>query len=234
MTEPHAQRETAHRYAAGLLDAAAAIAFEDHLLGCEECQTEVRFAAALPRVIHAAPRATRAWWIGGVTVALAAGLVAFFVLPRGNDAKIASLGHVTEPPMYIGMNVRASPAHGDSLFASAMRKYVAGRYEAAASELRIALAAGADTVTSTFFIASSELMAGDAERSVDDFARVIAAGSSAKPYLPESHLYRARALLRLRRSSDALADLAAVGDDDAGVAARARALADSVRQILKR
>ena len=237
MTDPHSQLELAQQYAAGQLEPAAAAVFEEHLVACEQCQTEVRLAAGVRRLVRDAPAtraAYRARWIGGASVLLAAGIAAVLVRPSRVDPKLAALGHVLEPPAYLGTTVRSLPQRGDSLFNAAMSAYTARRYEEAASDLRSALAAGVDTVPARFYLASAELMAGHPPDAAADYARVIGAGANAKAYLPEAHLYRARALLRLGIAQAALADLRAVPQTDAMTAARASALADSVSKVLQR
>ena len=237
MTEPHTELELAQRYAAGLLDSTDAAAFEEHLLLCERCQTEVRLTVGVRRIVREAPAISsgrRARWIVGVSALLAAGIAAFLIVPGGVSRKVSALGQVKEPPAYIGMSVRALPQRGDSLFEAAMLAYVARRYDVAAAGLRAALAAGVDTVPAEFFIASAELMAGHPREAAVVYGRVIAAGTAATAYLPEAHLYRARAFLRMGRTADALAELAAVSRDDAVNGPVASALADSVTQVTRR
>ncbi len=237
MLEPHLDAETAQQYAAGRLDPGAISAVEEHLLICQRCQSEVRLAVALRQVTGTASAGAAPRWrrrVGGVVLAMAAGLAALLLLPRGANSRITALGRVIEPPAYIGLSVRAAPRAGDSLFAAAMDAYVARRYDAAASGLKAALAAGVDSVPARFFLASAELMSGRPREAAGDFARVIAAGAVAAPYLPEAYMYRAKALLQLGRPGKALAELEHVkplGDLDG---AAARALADSVREVLRR
>jgi tetratricopeptide (TPR) repeat protein len=237
MTDSHAELELAQQYTARLLDPAAAAAFEEHLLVCERCQTEVRLVVGLRQTLRATP-ATRqsrsVRWIVGVSALLAAGIAAFLIWPSRVDPKVAALGQVRESPMYIGMSVRSLPQRGDSLFDSAMAAYLTHRYDAAVFGLRAALAAGVDAVPAQFFLASAELMAGQPSEAASDYARVIAAGSAAAAYIPEARLYRARALLQLGRASDALSELhRAAGTDDV-IAVRAAALADSVTRVMRR
>ncbi len=237
MIELHGDADVAERYTAGLLGPAEAAAFEDHLLLCERCQTEVRLAVGLRRVIRTAPaRAARrrAVLIGGASLALAAGLAAFLLWPRVVNRQLAELGTVLEPPAYLGLSVRAAPRAGDSLFAAAMDAYVTHRYDAAAAALRAALAAGVDTVPTEFFLASADLMRGRPREAADAYARVIAAGAAAAPYLPEAHAYRARALLQLGRAREALIELDGVMRLGGPDSTAARALADSLQRRMRR
>lgn len=237
MTDQHAELDLAQRYAANLLEPPAAASFEEHLLGCEQCQAEVRLIVGLRQTLRTTPairQRRRGPWIIGASALLAAGIAAFLLLPSRVDPKLAALGKAQEPPMYIGMNVRSSLHRGDSLFGVAMAAYGSRHYDVAVTGLRAALAAGVDTIPTEFFLASAELMAGRPKDAAADYAHVIAAGSAATAYLGEAHLYRGRALLQLGRAADALAELAAVGTADSMIAARALALADSVRTVMSR
>ncbi len=239
MADPHAELDLAQRYAAGTLSAAEAAAFEDHMVGCERCATEVRLTAGLRRVMRETPvalpasTARRVRWIAGAAMLLAASIATFMLMPGRRDTELRALGSFAEPPAFVGMSVRALPQHADSLFADAMAAYVARRYDAAAGGLRDALTAGVDSIPATFFMASAELMAGNPRVAEVAYARVIVAGEAAAGYLPEAHLFRARALLQLGRGAEALTDLAAV-DRDSDRGAAAAALADSVARVIKR
>jgi hypothetical protein len=75
-------------------------------------------------------------------------------------------------------------------------------------------------------------MTGRAEAAAAAFARTIALGET--PYLPEARYYRAKALLRLGRGREALAELEQVGAAAAIIGRDARVLADSIREALRR
>jgi tetratricopeptide (TPR) repeat protein len=235
MTE-HAELELAQRYVARTLEPSAVEAFEDHLVGCAECQAEVTLTAAVRRVTReasATPRIPRAWVFASSGLLAAAAIGGFIVL-NGIGKGIEALGAVHNPPAYIGVAVRAVPASGDSLFGAAMNAYNARKYIEAARGLDAALRAGVDSVPTRFFLASAQLMAGKNRDAVTNYAHVIAAGLAAAPYLGEAHLFRARALLRLGRTDEALTDLRAITDADADVVGPAKALADSVHRIIGR
>lgn len=236
MTDSHAELEVAQRYAANQLDATEAAAFEDHLVACERCQAEVRLTAGMRRVMRestvSSGRNMRLFTIGATL--LAAAIVGILILPSGIDRELSDLGRVANPPAYAGMSVRSSPARGDSLFAAAMTAYNERRYDAAASGLRAALAAGTDSLPTTFFMGSADLMAGRPRDAADAFGRVIDSGVAASAYLEEAHLYRAHALLQLGRAADAQADLAAVVRLDGAHREAADALAARVTQVTRR
>lgn len=236
IADQHPELEQAHDYAARRLDPSAAAAFEDHMLGCERCQTEVRLAVGLQQIVRhnrLAPSRRRVQWVAGTTALLAAGIAAFVVLNPGPHRDLLPLGQVITQPAYLGMSVRSSPKRGDSLFNTAMTDYNARRFVAAASGLRAALAAGVDSVPAEFFMASAELMAGHPDVAARDYARVIAAGPAAAGYLSDAHLYRAKALLQLGRADDALTELAIISHEAVN-GARAASLADSVTRALRR
>jgi tetratricopeptide (TPR) repeat protein len=235
MTE-HAELELAHRYAAGELDPSATAAFEEHLLVCERCQDEVRLSVGLRQVAREtlAVPSRRGRWFAATAAALAAGIAAVILFPSRVDRNISALGSVTDPPAYVGVAVRAMPANGDSLFAEAMNAYVAKKYDVAASGLTAALAAGVDTIPAEFFRASAQLMSGRVREAADGYARVIDAGPRAAGYRDEARLYRARALLRLRRANEALTELVAIEGTNVAIKRAAESLADSVSRVIKR
>jgi tetratricopeptide (TPR) repeat protein len=214
------------------MTAAEAEAFEDHFVACAECQIEVRLASAiiagLPREADAPPSveaSRRAWIWGGGGLALAAGLATLMILRSGPRADLVALGGVREPPMYMGIPVRGA-AGQDSLFEAAMDAYAQRRYSAAAVGLRAALAAGQDSVPAQFFLATILLLDDRASEAADEFQRVLAHGDT--PYRAEAMYYRAKALLRLGRASEARAELARLSPADGVAYDMAKALDDSV------
>lgn len=236
MIEPHAELEVARRYVARQLDAADATSFEDHLVGCERCQAEVRLSLGLRRVAGeqaiSTGRTARLLTTGALL--LAAAVAAILIVPSGTDRELSKLGRVTSPPAYIAMSVRSSPAPGDSLFASAMVAYNEQRYSDARAGLRAALAAGVDSTAATFFLASSALMTGRPREAVAAYGRVIASGAGASGYLEEAHLYRAYALLQLGRGAEALSDLSAVVSMDGTHREAADTLASRLNRVTQR
>ena len=237
MTESHAELEVAQRYAANLLAPSEAAAFEEHLLTCERCQSEALLGVGLRRISRETPSLAhrrRATWIASGAVLLAAAIAAVMILPTGRARELAQLGRVTEAPPYVALRVRSSMQAKDSLFAAAMSAYSAGRYEEAAVGLQAALADGADSIRASFFLGSSQLMIGRPRDAADAFARVIAGGQAAAPYLSEVHLLRARALLQLGRVDDALAELNAVDRSDLERRAIADTLTARVNEVVRR
>ena len=235
MCDETSRRSNAERYAAARMTTAEAAAFEDHFVTCAECQSEVRLASA---IIGGLPSATvaprsakasrRAWIWGGGGLALAAGLVTLMILRSEPQRDLVALGGVREPPAYLGIPVR-SDAPQDSLFESAMGAYAERRYSAAAQGLRAALTAGQDSVPALFFLATSLLLDNRATEAADAFQRVLAYGDT--PYRAEARYYRAKALLRVGRASEARAELARLSPADGIVFDMGKALADSVARL---
>lgn len=234
-----ADRSLVERYVAGRLPRDEAESFEAHYLTCARCREELRLAYGLREAL-AEPtpaisrRSRRRVWIGiGVGLAAAAGLAALVLLrPSEPVGQLARLGAVAEPPIYLGVQVRATPTRADSVFEAAMTAYVEQRYDAATEGLRRALAAGVDSAPAEFFLAASYLMLDRSREAAQAFRRVIALGDT--PYLPESRYYLAKALLRLGRGREALGELRLVADREDEIGAQARALADSLEDLLRR
>ena len=232
-----AERGLIAGYVAGTLSQADLETLEAHLVDCPHCQAEVRLAVAVrgavrqPATAAARPRTGLGLAVAGL--ALAAGIAGVLLLrPGSRNNRWKDLGAVTVAPIYLGIEVRGTPAKADSLFAAAMTAYREARYDVAGAGLRSALAANAEPAPAAFFMGAALLMqdkAGDAERA---FARVIALGDT--PYQGEARLYRAKALLRLGRPADAVTELRAVTSPATEVTAWARALADSVEGRLRR
>ena len=225
-------------YAPGKLSAEEAEAFEAHFLTCDRCQQDLVLAAGIRAALrgHRGVGRRRRWpgWAGGIGLAAAAGLAGILLMtPRRVPAAVARLGAVVQAPVYLGIPVRGGqPATADSLFDAAMTAYTAEHYADAERELAVALAEGVDPLPAQFFLGASALMTGHAPRAVEAYGRVIALGDS--PYLAEAHYYRAKALLRLGRSGEALADLSRATRLGGIIGASALALSDSVRGMTPR
>jgi tetratricopeptide (TPR) repeat protein len=152
------------------------------------------------------------------------------LLPGGEPpSSLRRLGDLTVAPIYLGIPVRAGgPLPGDSIFDRAMAAYRDEYYGQAVVALRAALDAGVEAAPAEFFLAASQLMTGRPEPAAVGFGRVIALGAT--PYLAEAHYYRAKALLRLGRTPEALRDLELASTNAGATGAAARALADSVKE----
>jgi TolA-binding protein len=231
----------AEQYVSRRMPDAERIAFEDHYVTCADCQREVRLADAVRTGLRgssatkqsAQPR-RRAYarrWIGA-GVAVAAGIAAIAIVRMQPPADFASLGGVLEPPVYLGVAVRGTPAGADSIFERAMNEYASRHYTAAATGLHAALAAGEDSLPTEFFLGASLLMSNDARGAAATFGRVVAKGDT--QYLDEAQLYQAKALLRLGRGREARDVLAQHKPTDAAHARILSALSDSIARVMDR
>lgn len=219
-------RGLVERYVAGKLPEPEASELEAHYLTCARCQADVRLAAAIAGApLESARRPVLRW--AGIGVAIAAGLTAVLLVgPRRDSAELRRLGGVLEAPVYLGVQVRGDAAPADSLFDAAMVAYGAQRYDDAIAGLDAVLRSGADSAPAGFFRAAGLLMTGRNRDAADGFRRVVALGES--PYLAESHYYLAKALIRMGRGGDAVAELRKIGTDRPDVFGPAAALAESV------
>lgn len=237
------------RYVAGTLPAEETRTLEEHLIDCERCQRElalgvaVRDAFGVPAAggsesdgeghrIAPGRRGRRRGWIGAAGAGLAAAAVAAFLLfrPSALSRELATLGGVSQPPVYLGIPVRAEPAPWETAFGEAMARYAEADFRAAAAGLEQAIQAGVPPVPAEFFRGASLLMLDRPAAASEALAAVISAGGS--PYLAEAHFYRAKALLRLGRGEDALVELRAAASEGGEIGAAAAALADSVEAVV--
>lgn len=215
--------DAVHRYVAGTLEGEAGDAFEVHLLECEACQRAVRDGAAVAAALRVAVpgrrRAVLRW-----VVPLAAA-VAWLVWPRPDPLR--ALGRVGAVPAFDGLAVRAGPDSATALADQGMAAYAAGDFARAAGLLGAAAAVEPNPAVQ-FYLGIARLLAGAPDSAVT--ALRAAREPTGNPYAGESRFYLAKAWLALGRADSALAQLGAV-PPDAAVAARAAALADSIREV---
>lgn len=234
------------RYVADTLAGDELERFEVHLVSCQRCQDEIMLAVAVReglQALEAEVPATGASspepgeasrsrtnkipakiWLPAAAAAAIAGLI--FFGPGRVPENLSELGHLEQPPVYLGVSVRQEEASADSLFAAAMLRYVAEDYAGAASGLTGALEAGAGPIPAQFFRGASFLILNRSREAVEAFGVVTSLGES--PYLAEAYYYRAKALLRLGEVELALADLQAASTMAAEISPSAEALADSL------
>lgn len=224
-----ADGERIHRYVAGTLEPSAVAEFETHVLGCAECQAAVREGATVAAALRRSPaglrpipvRRRRARWAVPL-VAAAAGAV-WLVL--GREDPLARLGRVNEPPAFAGVPVRGDADSVSRLADSGMTAYAAGRF-AEAARLLGSVPVPDRTPGLVFYLGVATLLSGHPA----DGARLLEEVSEQSAYGPEARYYAAKAWLRIGRADSALARLAMV-PSDVPTAARAAALADSVRRV---
>jgi tetratricopeptide (TPR) repeat protein len=206
------------RYIRGTLAGAEVERFELHLLECAECRTVIRVDAAS---IASRSRGRRSRVAATVAVAAVAALVAFIMArPRSDLERLAQI----DPPTFRGATIRAA----DSTTAAidrGMAAYSRGEYAQAARDLR----RSNDSSPGVSLYLGAALLATD---QVPDAIAVLrrAVETPFSPYADDARLLAAKAWLRAGRTDSAVATLRGV-KDAAPVAAHARALADSIRQL---
>ena len=89
-----------------------------------------------------------------------------------------------------------------------MKSYVAGDYDATIPSLRRAARLDTERSDIAFFLAASELLAGNAAAAIGEFARTIAMGDT--PFLEDAHFFLAKAHLAQGDADRARAELTAV------------------------
>lgn len=225
--------ETISRFAAGTLPDSAAEDFERHLIGCADCQREVRLAAAIRREASALTGTSRHGRVGrraiAAAVALAAAIVAVSSVRQLDNRELRALGAVARPPEYAGVAVRRDAAQAESLFEAGMQMYSSGRFRDARQALMEARSRGADSVPTSFFIGATRLIDGDDRGALRELQLVLDRPQNA--YTAEAHYYAAKAWLRRPRADSALAHLNAAVALGGPLAATAQALADSAARL---
>ncbi len=115
-----------------------------------------------------------------------------------------------EPPRYSPRVLRGAADEATVSFQQGMKGYVAGDYGAAIRSLRQAGQLDPERPDIAFFLAASELLAGNIAGAVGEFERTIAMGDT--PFLEEAHFYLAKALLKRGDVRGARRELTAVAD----------------------
>jgi len=240
---PHLDAHVVAAYLDRRLPDAETATVEAHIANCADCRSEV---VALSEFLRPR-RLRRPLHYAGLAIAAAAVLLLFVSpgslgIPGGpagsppSEAvalRLRTLGALDQPPVYLGVSVRAPSEQEAELFVAGMRAYSDAQYAEAVRFLKGAQAAGNNGATIPFFLGASLLMLGDAIAASEQFARVIDMGDT--PYRAEAHYYRAKALLRLDQPNDAAAELdlsIKSGMDD--VQRMARSLRDSLRVLQER
>ena len=226
-----ADGERIQRYVAGTLEAEATSEFEIHLLHCSECQAAVREGVAVRAALRASPVAhhsaaipfRKRWWL--IPAAAAAVITVWLI---GREGSLARLGRVGAAPAFSGLPVRGTADSAAILADLGMEAYKQGRYRDAATLLKAAAARGPGPAIQ-YYQGLAELLAGRPRESLREFGAVL--GGAPNAYEADAHFYAAKAWLLLGRADSALTHLTAISSDTEAVGARARALADSVKEV---
>ena len=113
-----------------------------------------------------------------------------------------------EPPRYSPSVLRGAADEATVSFKEGMKDYVAGDYGAAIPSLRQAAHLDPERPDIAFFLAASELLAGNTASAIGEFERTIAMGDT--PFLEEAHFYLAKAYLAQGEVDRARAELTTV------------------------
>lgn len=120
---------------------------------------------------------------------------------------LARLARV-EPPRYSPGVLRGATDEAAASFQEGMKSYVAGDYDAALPSLRRAARLDTERSDIAFFLAASELLAGNTAAAIGEFARTIAMEDT--PYLEDAHFFLAKAHLAQGDADRARAELTTV------------------------
>lgn len=126
--------------------------------------------------------------------------------PRRTDI-LARLARV-DPPRYSPSVLRGATDEAAVSFQAGMKAYAAGDHGAAIPSLRQAARLDPQRPDIAFFLAASELLAGNAADAIGEFERTIAMGDT--PFLEEGHFYLAKAYLAQGAVDRARAELTTV------------------------
>ena len=219
------------RYVAGTLEDSAVVVFEGHFVGCARCQSRLRDAVALRKVLRGADATAptrllvpvRARWMVPLAAAASIGVLWLVAAP---PSPLVRLGGMAEAPPLAVMPVRTD---GDSVAAwvgRGLNAYRAGRFAEAA--LFLGRGDSLQPAPATKYYRGAALLMGD-----DPRAAVAALESTADsddaPFAAESRFLMAKAWLRLGRADSALAQLARLTGAGHPLTPVAAALAESVR-----
>jgi len=117
---------------------------------------------------------------------------------------LARLARV-DPPRYSPSVLRGATDEAATSFQAGMKAYVAGDYGAAMPSLRKAARLDPQRPDIAFFLAASELLAGNTADAIGEFERTIAMGDT--PFLEDGHFYLAKAYLAQGAADQARAEL---------------------------
>jgi len=221
------------RYVAGTLEDIVAVVFEGHLVGCARCQSRLRDAVALRKVLRGAVAAApprrlvraRAHWMVPLAAAASIGVI---WLAAARPSPLVRLGGMADAPPLAVMPVRTD---GDSIAAwvgRGLNAYRAGRFGEAA--LFLGRGDSLQPAPATKYYRGAALLMGDDPRGAIA-ALESTAGSDADPFAAEAHFLMAKAWLRLGQADSALAQLARLTVAGHPLTQVAAALAESVRVV---
>jgi len=220
-----ADQEIMERYLTGRLSLEEAEAFEQHLLECQSCfselqwrhaaASELRRQAARPAV--SSGRTINYGWrfatAAAAVMILMAALVYLFFLSRGlkpdSEAVIDQLASLGQPPLYLPSTIRGAKSQPAlELFAKGMREYANQKYHDAVPLLESAARLDPDHLPTAFYLGISYLILDQPDAGIPWLVKVVRADPN--PYAEEGHWYLSKAYFKKRDLDLARRELEAV------------------------
>lgn len=222
--------DAAQQYVAGTLPRADVEAFEEHLLACGRCRSDVRAGAAVRIALSAEPagavrRASPVHiWRRRTIFAAAAAAAAVLVIALVNrESRVARLGAI-DPPAFVSGALRAPADSATDLVDRGMAAYAARDFAGAAALLSRAAAVDSSAGVA-FHLGVALLMQNENERALESLLRARRPAGNA--YADEALFFAVKALIRQRQTDSALA-LIRSAPRDGPIGAHMRALGDSI------
>jgi tetratricopeptide (TPR) repeat protein len=136
---------------------------------------------------------------------------------------------IPEPPSYVPQVVRSTEAASSAAFRQGMAAYTAGNYVAAAEKLHRAANINPSRPDIAFFIAASELLAGNPVAATTGFRSVLALGENA--FTDEAYYYLAKAQLALGDTDAAKLSLEQVSRSEVALREEADRLLQQIDEL---
>jgi tetratricopeptide (TPR) repeat protein len=220
-----ADEEIIEHYLTGRLSLEEAEAFEQHLLECQRCFSELqwRHAAGIELRRQAARPAVSSWrtikygWrfatAAAAVMILMAALVYLFFLSRGvkpdSEAVIDQLASLGQPPLYLPSTIRGAKSQPAlELFAKGMREYANQKYQDAVPLLESAARLDPDHLPTAFYLGISYLILDQPDAGIPWLVKVVRADPN--PYAEESHWFLSKAYFKKGNLDEAGRELEAV------------------------
>jgi tetratricopeptide (TPR) repeat protein len=246
-----AEEETIERYLTGRLSMEEAEAFEQHLLECQRCFSELqsRHAAAIElgsRTVQPAVSSRRTikfrWrWAAPAAagMVLIVALATFVFIYRGvtpdAEAVIKQLASLGQPPLYLPSTIRGAKSQPAlEMFIKGMREYARQKYQGAIPLLEDAARLDPDHLPTAFYLGISYLILDQPDAGIPWLAKVVRAQPN--PYAEESHWYLSKAYFKKRNLDEARRELEAVVKLNgfyAGMAQKALERMKTIRHVPK-
>jgi len=217
--------EIIERYLTGRLSLEEAEAFEQHLLECQRCFSELqwRHAAAIELesqtvrpAVSSRPLRRYGWRFATAAAAgmlLLAALFSYVFLFRGvkpdSEAVIDQLASLGQPPLYLPSTIRGAKSQPAlELFAKGMREYANQKYQDAVPLLESAARLDPDHLPTAFYLGISYLILDQPDAGIPWLVKVVRADPN--PYAEEGHWFLSKAYFKKGNLDEARRELEAV------------------------